>query len=359
MKNRLDLEDITNSPTKVYGQFSFDIINRETGEVVDSYTDPNLVVEDAKPSIMKAIAGLADGHIDEIRIGDDVGEDVNLTGNPNLTFADDDPDTIFRDVGSWLDEGFLPEMSITITNTTSNDGTYTILGVTHDTITVISTDSLVAEGPVNNVNVSGTASLDNPEPPKDYYDNTTMDVVYTQTGLNANFPNERTVNFSVTITGADVMALYPSENFVEITSAALHTNDDELFAYKRFPQRSISDVLDIAVNWSIAIFDPSSLLCGSTPFALPIRTISANTSATQNDYSIMADATTASLQVTLPNAIGITGRIYNIKKIDSTSNPVTIITSASQTIDGSGSVVLVTQNESVTVQSDGTNWVIL
>jgi hypothetical protein len=75
----------------------------------------------------------------------------SLTGNPNLTFADADPDTITRAAGSFVTDGFTAGDSIVVSGTVSNDGTYTIDtgGVAASVLTLIATDTLSAEGPTN------------------------------------------------------------------------------------------------------------------------------------------------------------------------------------------------------------------
>lgn len=77
------------------------------------------------------------------------------------------------------------------------------------------------------------------------------------------------------------------------------------------------------------------------------------------DNVIAADATSASFAVTLPTAVGITGKIYTIKKIDSSVNTVTVATTSAQTIDGAASEVLSYQYDGITVQSNGANWFII
>jgi hypothetical protein len=47
---------------------------------------------------------------------------------------------------------------------------------------------------------------------------------------------------------------------------------------------------------------------------------------------------------------------FYIKKIDSSANAVTIDGNGSETIDGSATQVIVTQNVCLTVVSDGTEW---
>lgn len=81
--------------------------------------------------------------------------------------------------------------------------------------------------------------------------------------------------------------------------------------------------------------------------------------ADAEDYTITCDATSAAFTVTLPAASGITGRIYVIKKTDASANAVTVDANASETIDGATTYSLAAQWKYVTIQSNGTNWVII
>lgn len=60
---------------------------------------------------------------------------------------------------------------------------------------------------------------------------------------------------------------------------------------------------------------------------------------------------------TLPTAVGILGRVYSVKL--TASGTGTVATTSSQTIDGSTTYSLSAQYKYVTVQSDGSNWVII
>jgi hypothetical protein len=71
------------------------------------------------------------------------------------------------------------------------------------------------------------------------------------------------------------------------------------------------------------------------------------------DTDVRADATTASFSITLPSPVR--GKIYSLKKIDSTVNTVTI-SHPSATIDGQSSYLLRNQYEAVRLTSDGTNY---
>ena len=70
-------------------------------------------------------------------------EIINATGN-TITFADADPDTITRASGDWTTLFAVGDV-ITITNSTSNDGSYTIASLTSTVITLVTADTLAAE----------------------------------------------------------------------------------------------------------------------------------------------------------------------------------------------------------------------
>lgn len=73
-----------------------------------------------------------------------------------------------------------------------------------------------------------------------------------------------------------------------------------------------------------------------------------------NDYVI--EATSGTFTVTLPTAIGITGRIYVVKNTG--AGTITVATTGGQTIDG-GATVSLTQNLFTMVQSNGANWIVI
>lgn len=60
--------------------------------------------------------------------------------------------------------------------------------------------------------------------------------------------------------------------------------------------------------------------------------------------------------ITLPTAIGIKGRIYNIKRSETSTAVITIATTALQTIDGEVSFLLTHAKEAISLISDGANW---
>jgi len=98
-------------------------------------------------------------------------------------------------------------------------------------------------------------------------------------------------------------------------------------------------------------------LNGSVSFA--VKSVTANYTATASDRVILCDATSNSITVSLPSASGITGRVYTIKRIDGSTNTVTIDPNGSETIDGASTYSLGSQWDFVTIVSDGSNWVIV
>lgn len=96
----------------------------------------------------------------------------------------------------------------------------------------------------------------------------------------------------------------------------------------------------------------------STPFSGIVSKTAAYTASIADDV-ILVDATGGSFNITLPTAVGISGKIFTIKKKDSTITAVGIDTTSSQTIDGFTSITVNTQYESVQVVSNGTNWELL
>ncbi len=99
---------------------------------------------------------------------------------------------------------------------------------------------------------------------------------------------------------------------------------------------------------------------GYRPVAITnLVTVTTTYSVLSTDYTVLGDATSGAVSVTLPLASAQTGKIYVIKKIDSSVNAVTVARSGADTIDGATSVSLLTQYQFTVVQSDGTNWWII
>lgn len=234
----------------LHGTLRIQRVNAITKEVLDEYEDENIVVRDARSAIITAISNPTfNSTITKIKIGSDIGE--SITGGPAISFNDSNPDTINRDIGSFIDDGFQNGDSITVSGSINNDGEYTVSTVTDTTLTLDVGDTLTAETGTVGVDIT-RGTLDNPSAPLDTYDETTMDILFDAPyALNKGYADSITATFNVTIKGADVLALYPGDTSKILTSAALHTGNGNVFSYKRFPQKSISALVDINISWNI------------------------------------------------------------------------------------------------------------
>jgi hypothetical protein len=74
---------------------------------------------------------------------------------------------------------------------------------------------------------------------------------------------------------------------------------------------------------------------------------------------VNVDASGAARTITLPTAVGITGRHYIIRKSDSSANAVTVDGDGSETINGALTHVMTAQYQTVSIMSDGAGWMIL
>jgi hypothetical protein len=77
---------------------------------------------------------------------------------------------------------------------------------------------------------------------------------------------------------------------------------------------------------------------------------------TTADRTILANASGGAFVITLPTAVGNTGLVFTVKKIDATANVVTLDGAGAETIDGAANYALTVQYESVDVVSDGVGW---
>jgi hypothetical protein len=86
----------------------------------------------------------------------------------------------------------------------------------------------------------------------------------------------------------------------------------------------------------------------------------ANYTATAADRTILVDASTGAVTITLPSAgTLVAGKEYIVKKTDSSANIVTIARSSSNTIDGVTSVAIGDQYDSLTFVTDLVGWYII
>lgn len=122
-------------------------------------------------------------------------------------------------------------------------------------------------------------------------------------------------------------------------------------------------IISAALLWSGAVhgqFSPNITDGrGGLSYAATIRTLTSSGAINKTDHTILANATSGNLTVTLP-AIRDKWQVLVIKKTDSSTNYVRINPSGSDTIDGFANYLLVRQNQTVTLQAaNDTSWKLL
>lgn len=85
-----------------------------------------------------------------------------------------------------------------------------------------------------------------------------------------------------------------------------------------------------------------------------VRTVTAASTLSDSDSILLVNSTGGAVTVTLPSSVGIIGRQYMV--INTGNNIVTINTTGGQTINGGASTALPGAYFSVTLFSDGANW---
>jgi hypothetical protein len=98
-------------------------------------------------------------------------------------------------------------------------------------------------------------------------------------------------------------------------------------------------------------------LGGSVSFIPAIKAV--NHVLASLDYAVYFDAYLSPLVADLPFASTCKGRVYAVKKVDPSSNPVTIQCFGSETIDGANKILLKSVNASVYIQSDGISFKVI
>jgi hypothetical protein len=95
----------------------------------------------------------------------------------------------------------------------------------------------------------------------------------------------------------------------------------------------------------------------TTPIVVLASAATYNAAATSGTTIILCNTTSNSITVNLPTAVGNTA-IYEIKKI-AAANSMILDPASTETIDGSATITVVVENESLTLVSDNTNWKVI
>ncbi|MFF4346831.1 hypothetical protein [Streptomyces sp. NPDC001530] len=102
--------------------------------------------------------------------------------------------------------------------------------------------------------------------------------------------------------------------------------------------------------------NPTGIESINAQAASAVRAITATTTARPIDRVLKVDASSAGVTINLPSAAP-NPVIYTVIKSDSSGNAVTIDPSGAETINGASTRALSAQWETVTLRSDGSNWI--
>jgi hypothetical protein len=75
--------------------------------------------------------------------------------------------------------------------------------------------------------------------------------------------------------------------------------------------------------------------------------------------TLIGNAVGGAITYNLPTAVGIKGMRFTFKKSDASANPVTIAAFGAELIDGTASKILAAQYGTISIESDGANWVVV
>ena len=94
--------------------------------------------------------------------------------------------------------------------------------------------------------------------------------------------------------------------------------------------------------------------------ATEITTITTNTTLTTSNQTVLCDATSGAVTITLPSAASAyssgNGSVFDVKKIDSTVNACNVVVSGGALIDGSATSSITLQYAARSYQSNGTQY---
>lgn len=113
---------------------------------------------------------------------------------------------------------------------------------------------------------------------------------------------------------------------------------------------------NICAQVGIGTTTPNSTFEVNGSMSQSVTTVTSNATLDETESVIICNNGSTPITITLPTAVGIDGRIYTIKRDDSSTKNVTIATTSSQMIDGMATLLLTNSKEAVTLISNGADW---
>ena len=185
-------------------------------------------------------------------------------------------------------------------------------------------------------------------------------------GINTSPWNEGDLLYVDPANPGELITTPPSApNWKLAAAIVISKNNNGTIFVRVSPEHKLGELVDVEIptpsNNSVIYYNGVTSRWESREQSqLSIDHVTSNTTITFDNYTILANSTSNTIYVTLPDANTSNGFTCNIKKIDSSINNVVIQgANTLHLIDGSETVEINQQYTTITVQSDGSNWWII
>ena len=181
------------------------------------------------------------------------------------------------------------------------------------------------------------------------YNSTTASVNISR--VDGTFSTDISPNSLVTLQESWVNIMLSQVTYQNVTHKNVNTINGQTLAY-----HNVTSLLTLYNKLKELCFNPA--LANTLPEKRPIKTVTGNYLVTNDDNTISVVGT-ALATITLPPVATSVTQIFVIKRDDSMLYNVVVDGSGTDMIDDSVSKTLLNASDSITVQSNGTKWVII
>ena len=127
---------------------------------------------------------------------------------------------------------------------------------------------------------------------------------------------------------------------------------------------SIVRYIGTAISGSVLEFNPDETYIevfnfSGSPLIFGVVTVTSTYSMINTDYAILCNASGSPFSINLLPSAAVEGQVVNVKKLDSSTNAVTVNPSGTETIDEQLTVDIAGQYDSIMMICDGANWHII
>lgn len=165
------------------------------------------------------------------------------------------------------------------------------------------------------------------------------------------FTTDISPNSLVTLQDSWVNIMLSQVTYINVTNKSIVTINGQSMTY-----HNVTSPLTLYNKLTELCFNPT--LANTIPEKRPIKTVTGNYTVTNEDNTISVVGT-ALVTITLPPVATSVTQIFVIKRDDSMLYNVVVDGSGADMIDGGVSKTLLNASDSITVQSNGTKWVII